>query len=70
MAAKLPPLNARSLNGESETIVLKDRVPCEHEFAYRKANEVICSKCHAGFFLSGDEHLKDGHLFKGSKRIL
>ena len=70
MEGKLSPLDAKSLGGESEEIIIKEKLPCFHKFAYKTAGEIVCVKCNAGFFIQGDEHLKGGHLFKGSKKII
>jgi hypothetical protein len=70
MVAKLDPLNAKELKGEVEEIIVKEKLPCFHKFTYKEAGEIICIKCNMGFYIQGDEHLKNGHLFKGDKRII
>lgn len=66
----IKPLNAKVLNGESEVITYKEKLPCFHKFAYRTAGEIICVRCNMGLYIQGNEHLKSGHLFKGNKRII
>ena len=66
----LPPLNEKVLNGESEDIIVKEKLPCFHKFSYKTAGEIVCVKCNVGFFIQGDEELRHGHLFKGNKKII
>lgn len=70
MVGKLSPLNAKKLKGESEEITVKEKLPCFHKFSYRTAGEIVCMKCNAGFFIQGDEELRNGHLYKSGKRII
>jgi hypothetical protein len=70
MAQELDPLDVKSLGGESEDIQLKEPKACKHKFIYNTPGEIVCGKCHAGFFIRGDEHLKDGHLYKSGKKII
>lgn len=71
MVAKLPPLNIKSLgDADQEDIELKERPKCQHRFIYRKATEVGCIKCHMGFFIGGNDILKDGHLYLGGKLVI
>ena len=70
MTVVLDPLNAKELKGTRENIEVKQKSPCDHDFTYGEiAGEILCKKCHAGFFIRGAEHLKDGHLYRGSKRM-
>lgn len=66
----LDPINAKALKGEVEEITVKEKLPCFHKFSYRAAGEIVCVRCNMGLFIQGDEHLKHGHLFKGSKQII
>lgn len=64
------PLNPKRLGGESRDIYLKEPKVCNHIFSYYKAGEIICDKCRVGFFIEGSEHLKNGHLYKGNKKVI
>ena len=49
---------------DDERVELKDQPDCSHFFEMKKANEVECNKCHLGFFLSPDNVLEGGHIYK------
>jgi hypothetical protein len=43
---------------------------CKHVFERRSGREVGCFQCGLGYFLSGKEHLKNGHIYIGKKFII
>lgn len=37
----------------------------EHTFDYISGTEVMCRKCPLGYIVGPEEHIKDGHIYKG-----
>lgn len=42
----------------------------DHQFTHQGAMEVKCATCPIGFYLSGDEAVRDGHIYRGDQLLI
>jgi len=55
---------------EVNKITLRSAPKCSHYFIRRSGREVECRNCHAGFFLTPNWDVKEGHLYVDNKLVL
>jgi len=67
----LPPTGSKFWDkARTQTIEIVQPPECEHEFRRVNGREVECMNCHAGFVLEPGWDVKNGHIYKGKKRVL
>jgi hypothetical protein len=55
---------------DTKLIEVKASPRCRHYFIRRSGREVECEKCGAGFFLTPEWTLREGHLYLNNKKVL
>lgn len=55
---------------DTKKIVLPKIQECKHYFVRKSGTETECQKCGAGFYLTPEFNVKEGHIFKEDQFVI